>query len=162
MRKRLLSVVVLLLFSFTLSISAPGQSRERRGWGYVFFGAGGTAAGSEAFIHTGGGGEGLLYKGFGVGAEIGAFTPVTSGGKSLGLASLNLAGHFNRSGRLDPFVTGGASLAFRNGSAGGGNFGGGVQWWFKNRAALRLEFRDHIFSSDTPHFYSFRVGLSFR
>jgi hypothetical protein len=48
------------------------------------------------------------------------------------------------------------------GAAGGGNVGGGAQDWFTERAALRLEFRSHVFSSDTPHLFGFRVGIAFR
>ena len=166
MKKRIFSAVVFLLVSIATSSGVPGQSREqaveRRAWGYFFFGVGSTSENSNAFINAGGGGEGLLYKGFGVGAEIGGLTPINNGNETIGLASVNVTGHFNRTGKVDPFVTGGASLAFRNGSSGGGNFGGGVHWWVKNRLGLRFEFRDHVFSSDSPHFYVFRTGVSFR
>ena len=159
-------VLIFLLFSIATPSGVPGQSRgqavERRGWGYFFVGVGGTSENSIAFINAGGGAEGLFYKGFGIGAEIGSITPVNNGGGTIGLASVNVIGHFNRSGKVDPFVTGGASLAFRSGWAGGGNFGGGVHWWVKNRLGLRFEFRDHIFSTDAGHFYIFRMGVSFR
>jgi hypothetical protein len=166
MKKMIFSAVIFLLFSITTASGVLGQSRdqavERRGWGYFFVGGGGTSEGGTPFIHVGGGGEGLLYKGFGVGGEIGTITPVSNSRETLGLASVNLTGHFNRSGKVQPFVTGGASLLFREGAAGGGNFGGGVQWWVKSRLGLRFEFRDHIFSSDSPHLYVFRTGVSFR
>jgi hypothetical protein len=166
MKTRIISAVIFLLFSIAATNAVWGQSRDqafdRRVWGYFFVGGGGTSEGGTAFLHVGGGGEGLLYKGFGVGGEIGSVTAVSNSSDTVGLTSVNLTGHFNRSGKVDPFVTGGASMAFRNGSAGGGNFGGGVQWWAKNHMGLRFEFRDYVFSSDTPHFYSFRVGISFR
>ncbi|GEM_PF-808663 len=170
MKMKLRSPIFLLFFVFALSNltnEVMGQSRDqsnsRRAWGYVFAGVGNTSGGNDTFINFGGGGEGLLYKGFGAGGEIGALT-FTNGGnpESVGLASANFIGHFNRKGKVDPFITGGASLVFRSGAAGGGNIGGGVHWWVKNRLGVRFEFRDHIFSSDTPHFYVFRVGLSFR
>ena len=41
------------------------------------------------------------------------------------------------------------------GAAGGGNFGGGIQYWPKDRIGLRFEVRDHIFSSDSPHIFTF-------
>lgn len=61
-----------------------------------------------------------------------------------------------------PFVTGGYSLRIRAGVASAFNFGGGVNYWFKDRVGLRLEFRDHISHSDLNYFYGFRIGLAFR
>jgi hypothetical protein len=155
-------IVSLFLFVLLPSV-ALAQSNDKRGWGYLFGGVGGASNGEGAFAHVGGGGEGLLYKGFGMGAEVGYVAPISENfGDGVGLLSVNPAYHFNRSQKAQPFVTGGFSLAFRNGASGGGNVGGGVQYWFKEKAALRVEFRTHVFSSDSPYFHSFRVGLSFR
>lgn len=157
-----------LMFIILLPVLAlaQSQSNSRRGWGYFVAGAGATAGNgtSDGTFQIAGGGEGLLYKGFGMGAEVGYLAPFQGAGDGFGILSVNPSYHFrgSGSGRLVPFVTGGFSLGFRNGAAGGGNFGGGVQYWMKDHVGLRLEFRDHIFSSDTPHFYQFRVGLSFR
>lgn len=157
--RRLVSTIIFLAILPTL---AHAQSDERKGWGYLFGGAGGASESSTAFLHTGGGGEGLIYKGLGVGAEVGYFTPFSRFGDGFGILSVDVAHHFNRNEKLVPFVTGGYSLAFRGGSSSGGNFGGGVQYWATDRVGLRFEFRDHIFSSDSPHFYSFRAGITFR
>ena len=71
MKKMIFSAVIFLLFSITTASGVLGQSRDqafdRRVWGYFFVGGGGTSEGGTTFIHVGGGGEGLLYKGFGVG-----------------------------------------------------------------------------------------------
>jgi hypothetical protein len=143
-----------------------GQTaREPRGWGYGFGAVGGTSGGSVATLHVGGGGEGLVFKGLGIGAEVGYLAPFEALGDGIGILSTNVSYHFVKpkaNQKLVPFVTGGFSLAFRNGSSGGGNFGGGAQYWVRPRLGLRFEFRDHVFSSDTPHLYGFRVGLSFR
>jgi hypothetical protein len=64
-----------------------------------------------------------------------------------------------------PFITGGYSLLFGSGAAHGLNFGGGVNWWMRDRLALRLEARDHIFPvhrGPTPQAWEFRIGFSFR
>jgi hypothetical protein len=155
-------IIIATLFLFLLSSLALAQSpNDRKGWGYVFGGVGGVSGGGTAFVHVGGGGERLVYKGFGVGAEVGYFAPARGLDEGIGILSVNPAYHFKNSSRVVPFVTGGFSLGFREGAAGGGNVGGGVQYWFSDRAALRVEFRDHIFSSDSPHFFSFRAGISF-
>lgn len=159
-----------IILGFMLLILAQGAalaqgSSDRRGWGYAVGGVGGTSGNgsSNATFQVAGGGEGLFYKGLGIGAEVGYLAPFEATGDGFGIFSVNPAYHFTTSSsRLVPFVTGGYSLAFRNGSSSGGNFGGGVQYWMKDHVGLRFEVRDHIFSSDSPHFFQFRVGLSFR
>ena len=158
--------VLIALFSLALiPASALAQKGEMpRGWGYGFGAIGATSGDfGHTTVHVGGGGERLFFKGLGAGGEIGYLTTYSSPGDGIGVASANVAYHFAKPGqKLVPFVTGGVSLFFRTGAAGGGNIGGGVQYWMKERVALRLEFRDHIVSSDSPHFYGFRVGLAFR
>lgn len=161
--RRLVMVVSFLVLG---QAAAFGQTAsDARGWGYGFGGVGGASGGSAATLHVGGGGEGLVYKGLGMGAEVGYLSAFENLGDGLGILSTNISYHFVKPAsnqKLVPFVTGGFSLAFRNGTSGGGNFGGGVQYWVRPHLGLRFEFRDHVFSSDTPHLYGFRVGLSFR
>ena len=163
MTKLTIAIIAIVL----IPASALAQTGETpRGWGYGFGGIGGMSGGfGSTMAHVGAGGEGLFYKGLGAGAEIGYLAPTRSFGDGIGLASVNVAYHFVGTGskqKVVPFVTGGGSIAFRQSAAGGANFGGGVQYWMKDRVALRFEFRDHIFSSDSPHFYAFRAGIAFR
>ena len=139
------------------------SSSDKKAWGYVFGGVGGNSGGdNRVSFQVGGGGEALVYKGLGLGAEVGYLAPFRAGGDGFGIFSADGSYHFKSShSKLVPFVTGGYSLAFRNSTSSGGNYGGGVQYWMKDHLGLRLEFRDHVFSSDSPHFYQFRVGLSF-
>jgi hypothetical protein len=160
-----MTVMVMILLSLVPAAALAQNAGDRRAWGYVFGGAGGNSGGSSTpSFQVGAGGEGLVYKGLGLGAEIGYLAPFRSGGDGIGIFSPDVSYHFKSSkSKLVPFVTGGYSLAFRSGvNSSGGNFGGGVQYWMKDHLGLRLESRDHVFSSDSPHFYQFRVGLSFR
>ena len=143
---------------------AFGQTKsERSAWGYGFAGVGARSNGnSDVLINVGGGGEGYFSSGVGLGGEIGYLASSGNGSNGFGIASLNGSYHFNRTGKVIPFVTGGASLGFRSGTAGGGNYGGGLHYWMNNNLGLRFEVRDHIFSSDSPHTVVFRVGLAFR
>ena len=143
---------------------ALGQTRsERKGWGYVFAGVGARSNGnSDTLVNVGGGGEGHFGNGLGLGGEVGYLTTTGNGSEGVGLASFNTSYHFLRTQKVVPFVTGGASVIFRSGSAGGGNFGGGAHYWMNDHLGLRFEVRDHIFSSDSPHTVIFRVGLSFK
>ncbi len=72
---------------------------------------------------------------------------------------------FNESGRkIDPFVTGGVSAIISGGGAPMVHYGGGLNYWFHPRVALRFEFRDHVWLSEGEqvHFTGFRAGLTFR
>jgi hypothetical protein len=43
------------------------------------------------------------------------------------------------------------------------NFGGGIEWWIRERKGLRLEFRDHRMGEATNLYYlDFRIGFEFR
>ena len=155
----LVAIVLTMIQGAALAQSSP----ERKGWGYVVAGAGSSSGDfSNNYFQIAGGGEALVGKGFGLGSEIGYLASFRSGGNGIALFSGGPSYHFNRGSKLVPFVTGGYSAGFRSGASHGGHFGGGVQYWMKEHVGLRLEFRDHIFSSDSPHLFQVRVGLSFR
>lgn len=160
MRKIITAITFVALIQ---AVAFAQSTSDKKAWGYVFGGAGGNSGGdSTASFQVGAGGEALVYKGLGLGAEVGYLAPFSSGRDGFGILSADGSYHFKSShSKLVPFVTGGYSLAFRNFTASGGNFGGGVQYWVKDHLGLRFEFRDHVFSSDSPHFYQFRAGLSF-
>ncbi len=157
------ALIVLAVVALPCLAAAQGQG-DRHGWMYAFAGAGFLSDGGPAAFNAGGGGELLVGRGLGFGGELGYLGH--SGVDGVGLASVDLSYHFaGRDARrkLVPFVSGGGSVAFRSrGNAGGGNFGGGVQYWLRDRVAVRLEFRDFIFSSDSPHTFLFRAGVAFR
>lgn len=152
---------------------ALGQEAEQQktGHAYVFFAPGVVTSFScrsctESTLHLGGGGEGTFFKGLGMGAEIGYLGPTHYMGEGLALASLNGLYIFRsqRNPRLEPFITGGVSLALGNGGlAGAANFGGGVQYWLRKRMGLRLEFRDHVpTQSFSYHLFEVRIGIALR
>ena len=164
--RKLLAVIFVL--AFVPSIASAQSSGERRGWGYGFLALGGTAGDGSAFtFHYGGGGERLVYRGVGLGAELGNVTPIGEFGNNLGIFSANTSYNFgarDSSRKTIPFVTGGYSLKFRDDedSGGGVNVGAGVQYWATNRVGLRLEFRDHHFFKGVLNFYGVRLGVTFR
>ncbi|MEK6304002.1 MAG: hypothetical protein AABO41_25145 [Acidobacteriota bacterium] len=115
--RRLVMVVSILL---GVQVAALGQTAsEPRGWGYGFGGVGGTSGGSiVGTLHVGGGGEWLVHKGFGLGAEIGYLSPLGDLGEGIGILSTNVGYHFVKPNhKLVPFVTGGFSLGFKQGPA---------------------------------------------
>lgn len=153
-----------LFLMAALALAAAAQHSN----GYVFVAPGGaTCCGHTAStLHFGFGGEGILGKGVGIGAELGGLGPTQNFTNNvLGVFSPNGYYHFIHGGTLkaDPFVTGGYTLLFRNGHLNLFNFGGGMNYWFHRRLGARLEFRDHVYTQGaTLHYWGFRFGLSFR
>ncbi len=162
MPRSVLSGILLLLVSTAAAAQVP--KRKSAGQGYVFVGTG-AANTEEGLLHFGGGGELNLYKGFGMGVELGYLSPMQSLGDGIGVFSLNAQYTFNQdsANRVKPFLTGGYSLAFRSGTMSALNFGGGVHYWFSDRIGLRLEFRDHVPPEySKTHLWEGRVGFDFR
>src|SRR5215510_16403331 len=157
MKKAMIASSLMLLMFKT----GFAQETKDGGQGYVFFAPGMETPGGSGIAHFGVGGE-VLFKGIGLGPEIGYLTPIRSFGNGIGVFSPNVSYHFIN-GKVSPFLTGGYSLFFRSGHANGFNFGGGVNYWVSNRAALRFEFRDNVIPKYRDHhFLGFRAGLSFR
>lgn len=150
------------LFVMILGLAAAAAAQSSNG--YVFVAPGGvTCCGNTTTtLHLGGGGEGIIGKGFGAGVEIGALAPTRDYSSAIGAFSANGYYHFihAKDSKVDPFVTGGYTLFFRSGTANLGNFGGGLNYWFSRHAGARVEFRDHVYTSD--HYWGFRFGVAFR
>jgi hypothetical protein len=161
MRKLFLAPLLAVLLPF----AAAAQSVDRRGQGYAFV-APTTSTGGGSGLHFGAGGEGLVYKGLGLGAEVGYVAAARELGEGIGVLSPNVSYNFtkaSRSGKFAPFVTGGYSLLFGSDALHAVNVGGGLNWWFKDRVGLRLEFRDHVtVRFGSAHLFGVRIGLAFR
>jgi len=171
--KKLIARAALLLL-VPMFASAQDADRQYHGQGYGFFGLGTSM--SYSFYHPtvwqlGFGGEGFLYK-VGLGAELG-YVHWGANENQAWMPSGDVSYHFrgNRArARVDPFVLGGATMyaPTSHGARGApaGNFGGGVNLWFQELAALRLEVRDHVSNNRSfgpgNHYLSFRVGITFR
>jgi hypothetical protein len=158
-------LVLLILFQGL----AWGQNSEdvvKKGYGYVFATPGAAVSnGSAASTLTiGGGGEGLLRGGLGVGVDVGYLFFTQHGiREGFGLFSPGAFYQFRRSQKVVPFVGGGYSLAFRSDVLNMVHFGGGFNYWPKNRWGLRFEVRDHLApSSPDLNLIEFRIGLLFR
>ena len=164
------TIAAVLIVLFVPSIAFAQVQNERRGWGYGYVAFGGVAPnGSNVTFTFGGGGERLIYKDLGAGAELASITPIGRFDDGFGLFSANASYHFggkDNSRKTIPFVSGGYSLLFRDGTKSGVNVGGGIQYWASPRVALRFEVRDHAFSEGVInrnfHLYGVRVGVLFR
>jgi hypothetical protein len=162
--------LVLFLSSAAHSQASSGttsseKSLLHRAQGYLFVapGAYNGYGGTTATLHIGGGGEAMVYQGLGVGAEVGAISALQDSGGGLGLFSANGSYHFSRQNKISPFLTGGYSFVFGNGSRNLANFGGGINYWIREKIGLRIEFRDHVYADGSGrHLLGIRVGLAFR
>jgi hypothetical protein len=151
----------LICSGLALPLMAQNETTRLQGYGYFgVLGADHTTFGK--LLNPGLGAELTLYKGFAASADIGYvgfYNNFNEGG--FGLFSPNLTYRFFNSSNFVPFVTGGYSRIFRDGSANLGNYGGGVTYWLRRRVGLRVEGRDY---RDTHgyHFGGVRLGVSFR
>jgi hypothetical protein len=119
-----------------MAIPAVAAAQHSHGYGFVAPGGASCCGHTSATLHVGGGGEGILGKGIGIGAEIGALGDTRSFEYSaIGVFSANGYYHFVHGTdiKLDPFFTGGYTLIFRSGYASLFNFGGGINYWFHRR-----------------------------
>jgi hypothetical protein len=153
----------------SLSGSASSEKREKialhRAQGYFFIAPGvyNGYGGMVATLHIGGGGEAVVYQGLGVGAEVGLLSALQGSGGGIGLFSANGSYHFSRRNKISPFLTGGYSSVSGHGQRNLVNFGGGANYWIRERIGLRIEFRDHVYADGSGrHLLGIRVGLLFR
>ena len=183
--KGIIGIALLLL---TMPAWAPAQDAERppRGQGYGFLGAG-----TRGMTPTVGfGGEAYVFKGLGIGAELGVGGLDFGGDPDTmtGLASADGSYHFfpkKVRGHPVPFITGGCTMFFgHNTHEGSGFFGhkplstngfnvrGGVDFFASNHFGLRVDLRyyghggrilNYVYP-DIQQFSSvaFRIGLTFR
>ena len=135
----------------------------------MFFAPGQLRGGGDpdTTLHFGGGGKYISSSGAGFGAEMGIGGPKTDfGSNDVGIFSLN--GYFQKKvgdSKAEPFVTAGYSAFFGHDAPHNWfNFGGGVDYWAKEKLGLMLEFRDHIHheSAGTFQVWEVRFGLAFR
>ena len=163
--------ILAFVFAASLILSEAAEAQHTQGYAFV----GGVTIPGETgytywhgnFVHVGGGAAAGIGKRFTLGGEIGAL--ISTGerfGRNSGVFSVGPGFHFTpRSERkLDPFVTGGVSLAVAGGAAGMIYYGGGVNYWLQSRIGLRLEFRDHVWArgGTSIHFVGGRIGVSIR
>jgi len=156
----------ILLIVWLPLLAAAQDSDHSKGHGYFYVAPGVATEWENApTLHFGGGGEVFFTKHVGVGAEAG-YLEQFKDFRNLGTLSINLVARLRsetRDNKFDPFVTGGYTHFFRAGTPNGGNFGGGVNYWFSNHFGLRFEVRDNARGSRTlHHFVGFRIGLTFR
>lgn len=166
MKTLIFTAQLLIALSLPALAQTSNSSREQ---GYLFF-APGVAKGnsripSGASIHIGGGGEGFVYKGIGLGAEIGAVGPWSDfGDNAFGMGSANLSYHFLPGAserKLEPFVSIGYTLFFRAGVTHGVNAGVGINRWLNKKVALRFEVRDNV-EGGHGHLIGFRIGVTLK
>ena len=156
-------ISIVLIIGHGLVVAQTRGEHHGYGYGFVAPGAAVGDGNAAATLHFGVGGDRLLYKGLGAGGEVGFVGLARELRGGFGLASANASYQAASTRKVVPFVTGGYSVVFREGSVNGFNIGGGVNYWFKEHVGLRFEVRDHVFSEfRNANFVGFRIGLTFR
>lgn len=155
---------ILLMFLAALSTARAETATEQRynGSGYVAAGVG-TCLHRVGNVNVVGGGDAFLYRGLSLGGELGYYRFMENS-PGFGVTTLNVGYHFvnrDRPGRVEPFVSAGVlGAAFGGGAVGAGSLGGGINYWFHRRVALRLEGR--LYGMGDEALVLFRIGMSFR
>jgi hypothetical protein len=167
--KTLIAAAALMFMAPGLA-SAQEVGHQYRCQVYAFIGQGTYSDdyGLQRIDHVGGGGEVRLFKGLGVGSELGA---MGRPGDGVGLFSIDPSYHFRPSSnksKLVPFVDAGYTRTFGNRyftySQNLFNFGGGIYYWPFKRVGLRADFRDYVDHGRlvTTHYPAFRISLALR
>jgi opacity protein-like surface antigen len=169
---RSLCTVVLSLLLMASSAGAQEVFNKPKRSGYLFFAPGAISVNvkiwKDASNEIGGGFEGYLYKGLGLGIDLGAMHVADDYSTKhwTGVVCFYTTYDFQRSSaqKLSPFVVVGLTLVPQFMVGGGYHFGGGVKYWFSKRFGLRLEFRDHGRPGclHTYHDVQGRIGLMIR
>jgi hypothetical protein len=97
-----------------------------------------------------------------VAASLGYVSSWEAVGNGIGLFSPGLIYRFRRGEKTEPFADGGYSLFFREGTASGVFFGGGVDRWLGKRFGIRVEGRDHVLVEHNTHFLEALVAILIR
>ena len=157
--------VIVVVFG-TLLFAAPAFAQNSQGADKraFFFGAPGVITGTEATTaRVGGGVETVWSNGLGFAFDAGYFTGSDFGNGAVSFSPAIIY-EFPVNGRVRPYVRGGgALLANRHGGVALWTVGGGVNYWFKERMALKVEIRDS-FASEDPRYglLDVMIGLVFR
>jgi len=182
--KKLIAIAIILLMA-PASLSAQRDIyHPPKALGYGFIG-------SETLLTdlaAGFGGEGYIFKGLGLGAEVGGVGLTSDPNAELGVGSADVSYHFfNKKdrGSAAPFVTGGYTAFFGHNThmgtglwghkplmTSGFNVGGGIDLFASKHWGMRLDVRYHghggrILNYTHPEidqlsFVAFRIGLTFR
>ena len=165
MRKAMIVTLGLLPFLSGITFGQALETTPKTGYGYAFFTPGALVAdGASPTINIGGGGEGLIKGGLGASVDLSyLFFPRSGFGAGFGMFSPGMVYQFRTNRKTVPFVSGGYTLAFRQGTENLVYGGGGFNHWFGNRWGLRFEVRDQIAPRDSEYnFLQFRIGFLFR
>lgn len=166
-RYRFLAVIVFLVLADFAGAAEPQEDEEsypRRVQGYAFFAPGIRPNDGESLFSAGGGVDWLFGKWFGAGLDTHFFLfwDCSDCGAFVITANANIIRRrATAADKWEPFAR------FGVGGAGTGDgglsaiaFGGGTNYWARERTAIRLEVRgEYFFEGDTYLF--FRVGAAF-
>lgn len=162
MNKKVILIMASIVLLTSLS-NLSAQADESKSAGYVYSGVGVDEGGDNALFTLGGGGETVLSNGLGLRADVGYLTIFEEFRAGVGTLSPGLFYEFTPQKKTSGFVGGGYTLFFREITANGVHFGGGVRHWFSDSFGIRAEVRDEVFlEGETFHQILGRVSFLFR
>ena len=165
MKRIFCTALCIAALSSSWAYSQDGEIHPKQSYGYALFTPGVTLGdGAAATLTLGAGAEALIKGGFGAGADVSyLFYPAGGFNEGFGLFSPGVIYQFNPGRKTVPFVTGGYSLAFRDGAINLIHYGGGFNHWFNDRWGMRFEVRNHTQTRSAEYqLLQFRVAFLFR
>jgi hypothetical protein len=163
------TLVLCVLVLVLLAAAAPGESQPseeglRRVQGYAFFAPGFRPNDGTGLFSAGGGVDWLLGKWFGVGIDghFFGFWECSSCGALVITGNVGvIRQRVTLTEKWEPFARVGLGGAVSGeGGLSAVAFGGGTNYWWREKLALRFEFRgEYFFEGDTYAFI--RAGLTF-
>ncbi len=160
--KPILLTIILLAAPVAASAQITSETAAYNGNAYVKALAGACQHGYGLY-GGGGGAEAILWKGISLGGEVShqAF----SDGWGLTYFTVQPGFHFkgrSRASKWDPFLTVGlgGAVSNRGGNGATANFGGGFNYWLKDKVAFRFDVRTQAIADEAMVVFGF--GVSFR
>jgi hypothetical protein len=169
MRKSIcVTILMALIFGFTQAQAqtrSKPQTKSAEGSETDVYIVGGLGHFPSAnTFQVGGGFDTYVYKGFSLGGEL-AETLGGLGGAHATILSPSGSYHFlnlDKTGRFDPFATGGYSRFFitnQRPDSNTVNIGGGLNYWMSQKFGLKFDLSDHIGGNGS--FVGLRGGIVF-
>jgi len=145
--------LVAVFFALALFCSSAGAQNEEfkkpRRSGYFFIAPGAISLNVRQFsrpsFQIGGGFEGFIYRGLGIGMDIGGLRVGAEGASQHWTAMMSLGAIYDfqhtAKQKVCPFIAAGLTAIPQFDVAGGYHLGGGVKYWFAEHYGMKVEFR---------------------
>jgi hypothetical protein len=163
MRKAMIVTLGLLPFLSGITFGQAPETTPKTGYGYAFSSRRSRCRRGQPYHQHWRRRRGSHQRRIGASVDLSYLFFLEVDCAGFGMFSPGMVYQFKTNRTTVPFVSGGYTLAFRQGTENLVYGGGGFNHWFSNRWGLRFEVRDQIAPRDPEYnFLQFRIGFLFR